>query len=583
MEPVVNPRAEAAALKAAQQKKPPSNGGTRANRNNNRSNKGKSLVERTSESKYFRLCCLCALCLDCIWMISKTLLSGCRDKCIPNGRGWCVKFYAATKHQSRLLLNGMKPYECRLHFTMINVLVLCSLIFMFGDMFSLAFVPASIDTAAHIVFLVVWIILVLELVFEVLIRPTGYQALTQSAKAYAPSTARFLNKFHLAFEVLALVLFIPELWCIFDSNYNCSEAVAMNMVQSSLKSVLGPHRLECFAGMCMFAFARLRIFGVVRHWKLMWINSSLTPNTSPTDSAFWSGFLVPPRCSESEGTLKESHMQIHEKQEGVALLNKEKADSKKSAANKMKNKKRGGDYDVSTTTTEHTNLDDDLDDDEGYDGNNKNTPKPPSKEEDLRLKNAATIGTALLVINSHRAMLLLVAIVALLPMLYTIAIDGGSNNSSYNMVKLLQHNNVLANSQQDCAYLENAADSWLRSTAFVQEDQVSAKPELSLVWAQLLPVRCAFQGTNGIITAQSCEAAESSSDVFDERLEEVCNVWGIAGSASASQETSASNIADYLQIREGSIVKHESFPKVIDEGEYIVSALFNASRTVQKM
>jgi hypothetical protein len=579
MEAVVNPRAEAAALKAAQQKALHSNGGTRANRSYNRNNKGKSLMEQTSQSKYWRFCCLCALCLDCIWFSSKTLLSGCRDKLIPNGRGWCVQFYAATKHQSRLLLNGMAPYECRLHFTVINVFVVCSLIFMFGDMFCLAFLPPHLDFAAHILFLVVWIMLVLELAFEVLIRPTGYHALTQSEKAYAPSTARFLNRFHLFFEVLALLLFIPELWCVFDPKSNCSQAVAMNMLESSLKSVLGPHRFDAFAGLWMFGFARLRIFGVVRHWKRMWINSSLTPNTSPTDTTFCRGFLVPPRCSESEDTLKETHMNM---QESAVLLNKEKSDSKKIAANKKKNKKKGDDN-VSTAGTEQ--WDDDMDDDSDYDDNSKNAPKPPSKEEDLRLKNAATIGTALLVINSHRAMLLLVAIVALLPIINTIRINGGANNSTYAMVKLLQVNNAMANSdsQQDCAYLENASTSWLRSVVFVQRDHVEDVPELHLLWAQVLPARCDFQGSEGIITSQSCVAAFSSGDTLDSRLQEVCKVWETGDDSASSQDPAA--FASQLQLREGSIVKH-SYTQIVQgkngtQVEYSVSALFNESRTVR--
>lgn len=55
---------------------------------------------------------------------------------------------------------------------------------------------------------------------------------------------------------------------------------------------------------------------------------------------------------------------------------------------------------------------DSLDDEESLNGDVDDDPKDrelkqPSLEEDLRLKNAATIGTALLVINSHRAMLLL--------------------------------------------------------------------------------------------------------------------------------------------------------------------------------
>lgn len=137
---------------------------------------------------------------------------------------------------------------------------------------------------------IAWIILVLELAFEVLIRPTGYDALTHSEKAYAPSTARFINRFHLCTEILALALYIPELCCVFK-RVSCGSDIPLTLIYASLRSVLGPNRVQAFIGHCIFAFVRLRIFGLVRHWKQMWIQSALMRQKKESRCH---GFLMPP-------------------------------------------------------------------------------------------------------------------------------------------------------------------------------------------------------------------------------------------------------------------------------------------------
>jgi hypothetical protein len=71
--------------------------------------------------------------------------------------GWPVKFVqstlvpmyhnvrAASKEQVKHLLFGEAPFYCRLRVTGINLLVLCSFIYMFIEVVALAFLPASLD------------------------------------------------------------------------------------------------------------------------------------------------------------------------------------------------------------------------------------------------------------------------------------------------------------------------------------------------------------------------------------------------------------------------------------------------------
>jgi hypothetical protein len=122
-------------------------------------------------------------------------------------------------------------------------------------------------------FSIVWIILTFELIFEVFIRPDGYRSLITSEKAYAPSTVRFINSFHLFFETISLVAFFPEFICLWSSVYTCGDRPPFSNFNAVFMSVLGPSQLNAFYGRAYIALDRLRVFGLVRHWKKMWINN----------------------------------------------------------------------------------------------------------------------------------------------------------------------------------------------------------------------------------------------------------------------------------------------------------------------
>jgi hypothetical protein len=132
----------------------------------------------------------------------------------------------------------------------------------------------------------VWLILVIELFLEVFIRPEGYQMLTKSEKAYAPSTARFINCFHLCGEIISLAFFTPQFVCLFG-DYQCSDRPKFSYFNAAFMAALGPKRINVFYGRLYIAIIRLRVFGLVRHWRNMWIkNTFVTMRASSIVSLF---------------------------------------------------------------------------------------------------------------------------------------------------------------------------------------------------------------------------------------------------------------------------------------------------------
>lgn len=123
---------------------------------------------------------------------------------------------------------------------------------------------------------VIWSVLVLELAFEVIIRPGGYSKLIQSDRAFAPSTARHISSFHMFFEAIALLTYIPEFRCLVPHDV-CYRDSIFSRVGSSLDAVLGQSPAECARGRFFLGLTALRLFGLIRHWKQMFINNTFRP------------------------------------------------------------------------------------------------------------------------------------------------------------------------------------------------------------------------------------------------------------------------------------------------------------------
>jgi hypothetical protein len=99
-----------------------------------------------------------------------------------------------------------------------------------------------------------------------------------------------------------------------------------------------------------------------------------------------------------------------------------------------------------------------------------------------------------------------------------------------------------------CAYLEDTIEAWLDLGANVQNDVPQYEVKTFVLWAQLLPVRCEFQGSDGVITV--CE----NNDTNYTYPQGACNVWKTppANPSDATPEY----FANMLGIRVGGITEY---------------------------
>ncbi len=122
-----------------------------------------------------------------------------------------------------------------------------------------------------------WIVLVLELLFQVLIRPYNYAELLKGSQLYNPSTALYINRFHLCFEALALALVIPDFLPIFGFE------PAINTVKAAVYTSVGSWRQSLgsyIAGNLYMFSKRLRLFCLVRHKRNHYIKAIYTDNVN---------------------------------------------------------------------------------------------------------------------------------------------------------------------------------------------------------------------------------------------------------------------------------------------------------------
>lgn len=166
--------------------------------------------------------------------------------------------------------------------------------------------------------------LVVELALETFIRPDGYYVLLRSEKAYYPSTARFINNFHLGGEIVSLIFFSPDFTCLF-SRYSCGVRTPFSYFNAAFTAVLGPTRLKVVFGRLYIAVLRLRVFGMVRHWRNMWIRSTFVtmkstrvisyfmPGKSPKLDAMGNRTQPEPKDSQEEDLTNVSNI-------GTALM-----------------------------------------------------------------------------------------------------------------------------------------------------------------------------------------------------------------------------------------------------------------------
>ena len=369
---------------------------------------------------------------------------------------------------------------------------------------------------------VVWAVLAIELLFEFLIRPSTYLDLVVSDKAFAPTTARHINRYHLVCESLALLLYIPDVSCTVSKS--CTSIKYIGAL-APLWAITSLSAWKAAAGRFLLGLTFLRAFGLVRHWKQMWINHTFDRKDNQRSSVVRRLLLV-----EGHTTTLRSMM----------LRRRKKNDDDNESTN-------GEDDDLKETGTE----------------------AKVDTEEDKQLKSAANIGTALMLVNSHRALFLMLFIVAVVPVVFCIR----RNPVSYNEVFLLQANNVASNTTDLCDYLENAVQAWFKSSKLVRQNYVQ--------WVQVLPVRCDWQDHDGVI--QYCGGVANlttPSHSID------CDVWSEPLLASP-EDAAPEYFADELGLRRGSlneIVVHETGPADFGQGnsvaDFYVRAIFNETDAI---
>jgi hypothetical protein len=80
---------------------------------------------------------------------------------------------------------------------------------------------------------------------------------------------------------------------------------------------------------------------------------------------------------------------------------------------------------------------------------------------------------------------------------------GRQNPVSYHSTDLLQAYNLAANTTEDCAFLENAVNAWLKSSGSVPASHQFTDEyddTAFLIWGRLLPSRCPWQEPDGVIS-----------------------------------------------------------------------------------
>ena len=321
-----------------------------------------------------------------------------------------------------------------------------------------------------------------------MVRPRDYSVLIRSEKAYAPSTSRNINSFHMFFESLSLASSIPGFLCLRDDS--CSQLSPFTGLWASVCALIGPTTADACLGRFYIGIRSLRIFALVRHWKIMRLNRSF-----------------------SDG----NHHSLF-----TTMTDDLKGDNRKRFHRRK------------------------VEDDQQVDDTNDRAKiiERASAEEDHRLKKAATIGTSLMVVNSHTALFLLTVIVTVLPMIGSIA---GVNPIADEMTDLLQQNNIQA---INCEHLQISLDSWLHATALVLSPSPLNANKQFLLWAQISPSPrgCAFlNGTNGVIT--TCSSSESAS------MNDVCAVWEDIAPPNPNDAT-PQYFADRIGVREGGIIAY---------------------------
>ena len=216
------------------------------------------------------------------------------------------------------------------------------------------------------------------------------------------------------------------------------------------------------------------------------------------------------------------------------------------------------------------------------------------KQRNVALINASNIGTALMVTNSYRAMVVLVLITGVLPMITLIYLNGVVNTVTSAMVAQLQITNMMvtAENEANCDFLVDSVASWA-STWYSSDNRLITSPTDEFLIALVIqPARCQEKfdalTVGDIIFSQSpCPQWQSQEqpDLVGTTSSEC--IVGILGGFNSDDWPS---IARNLDLRLGNIQiefsKHTKGIMSLDDGSsfetpFQVSAGFNQTNALE--
>eukprot|EP00594_Rhizosolenia_setigera_P021190 CAMPEP_0178980276 /NCGR_PEP_ID=MMETSP0789-20121207/26395_1 /TAXON_ID=3005 /ORGANISM="Rhizosolenia setigera, Strain CCMP 1694" /LENGTH=1092 /DNA_ID=CAMNT_0020670649 /DNA_START=112 /DNA_END=3388 /DNA_ORIENTATION=+ len=428
------------------------------------------------------------------------------------------------KHHVTLMIMGLSPYAIQIRITGVNVLEIR--LVLHGPQYDYGIITLSA---------VIWVILALELCAEVAIRPEGYSALIQGEKKYKPSTARYINRFHLVCESLALLFFLPELQCLSSAEKSCDEEYPFSLLYAIRGILLQEH---IFTSYFIIIVMKLRIFGLVRHWKQMKFNRSIFEIKGKGDIRNVKGNEASRRISE---------------------------------VTKIKSNKKDDDE------REDSDLEEDREDGDAV----------GSSEEEQELNNADKIGTALMVVNSHRAMIILMIMACLQPLTsgircVTIHSQDEHLKSFHNTATQLQDANLYTKDDKDkCMFLQKT--SCISLFPIPQNYILPSEVQPTILKAVINPVRCDFQNEReGLIT--SCDIYSHNQHHINHVMpsmyldETVCAAYN-----RTSHESDNDELAEIFDKRRGALVNvKETYLDNSTDTDYTVEVVISLHNDIYR-
>eukprot|EP00531_Pseudo-nitzschia_arenysensis_P016933 CAMPEP_0116141452 /NCGR_PEP_ID=MMETSP0329-20121206/14390_1 /TAXON_ID=697910 /ORGANISM="Pseudo-nitzschia arenysensis, Strain B593" /LENGTH=1340 /DNA_ID=CAMNT_0003636637 /DNA_START=322 /DNA_END=4340 /DNA_ORIENTATION=- len=480
----------------------------------------------------------------------------------------CLDFVRELECFKRLLrhvkmfLDGREPYTLSFRITSVKVIVVCSIWYLFIDQIQLAFLPPSVDEWLAWVNFGVWLILVMELVVGVFVRPEGWNNLVRSDKAYTPQTRRHIANVHLIVESISLLFFVPVFYCIFSNETSCSERIRFSFLEAALAAVLGRSLSQAFYGRFLYGIVRLRVFALVRHWRNLWLNNT---------------FLNYNKLKNRRERRRRAFLYGTDGRSTSTLGSSEDFDELEPPSGHIVPYGQSG-YSNNSSVKKKVVI---IEEQNG------------KEREEARVK-ASNIGTALMTINSYRALWLFCFLTACFPMLFLFNMQNVVNPADEGMVEYLQAINIQVpenSSSFDCDYLFDSVEAW--SKAMVQfhpmpivqteegnQRRQSQEASVQLVSLSIRPARCYENFNNTRIGNLKFNVGENCPLWSWSNEEDLGDcIYGTFRNITQGAE-SLVDIATSLSVRVGSM-RTSQYPPNASNSKFSVSATLNHTDAVE--